>query len=200
MVILFATISNFPEFNRERGTRSESVATLNEILVEFDVLCLKFGVHKIKTNGTTYMAICGLQNEAPRTVASFALALRRCQHELNRKFNFDFVIRIGINVGPCVAGVLGRQKFWFDIWGDAVNVASRMETSSEGDHIQITESVADLLKDNFVILERGPVHIKGKGAMTTYYLEDENPLRRVSASSMPANVIFEASEASSPEV
>ena len=174
MAVLFATIANFAAFRRTRSNMKEIVATLNEILCEFDSICFAHNVQKIKTNGPTYMAIAGLHREdAHRTascLAALALDLEACVKRLNMKFEFPFEIRMGINVGPCVTGVLGQKKYSFDIWGDTVNVASRMESTSEINRIQVPMSVYELLKDEFNLDCRGPIQVKGKGEMVTYYV------------------------------
>ena len=180
--VIFCNICNWSEFYTEdKGI--ESMTVLNEIICEFDELCDKpkySVVEKIKTIGSTYMAAAGLKRvsimNGPGSVtpvhslADFALELIKVLNVMNRDCFTNFTLRIGMNVGPAVAGVIGNKKFAFDIWGDAVNVASRMESSGVAGKIQVTKSVYKMLKSSYVFEKRGPIYVKGKGDMMTYFL------------------------------
>lgn len=142
------------------------VDLLNEIFMHFDALVEKYGVEKIRTIGDSYMVAAGV----PRPRADHAQALARmaldmCAYIQNRPPHdgrrIDF--RIGINSGPVVAGVIGRKKFQYDLWGDAVNTASRMESHGVGGRIQISRETYELIKDEFICEPRGKVLVKGKG-------------------------------------
>eukprot|EP01135_Chromosphaera_perkinsii_P002767 Nk52_evm135s226 gene=Nk52_evmTU135s226 len=179
--VIFCNICNWSEFYTEdKGI--ESMTVLNEIICEFDELCDKpkySVVEKIKTIGSTYMAAAGLKRVSSsgnssftpvHSLADFALELIKVLDAMNKDCFTNFTLRIGMNVGPAVAGVIGNKKFAFDIWGDAVNVASRMESSGVAGKIQVTRNAYKMLKGFYVFEKRGPVYVKGKGDMMTYFL------------------------------
>jgi len=173
--ILFASISNFSEF-LNTVEYEEAMWILNDIICLFDELCDKYSVEKIKSNGPYYMAATGLEaQDSPLTAASnmarFALAMMGTLDRYNAEHKMNFQLKVGINSGSCVSGVIGKKKFSFDIWGDSVNVASRMESTNLPGRIQVTRDTYLLLKDKFNFQLRGFVVVKGKGEMQTYFLE-----------------------------
>ncbi|KAJ8738072.1 hypothetical protein PYW08_000667 [Mythimna loreyi] len=184
--VMFASIPNFSEFYVELEGNNEGVECLrllNEIIADFDEILaeeqFKY-IEKIKSTGATYMAASGL-TAATRdlrgfrhvtAMADYALRLREQLQYVNEHSFNSFRIRIGINIGPVVAGVIGARKPQYDIWGNAVNVASRMDSTGLLDHIQVTEEVHDILSMRGYRLRcRGTVDVKGKGNMITFFLE-----------------------------
>jgi adenylate cyclase len=177
VTILFADIVGFTPLSSQVPP-IELVSVLNEMFSIFDHLAEQHGLEKIKTIGDAYMVVGGLPlpklNHA-EAIADMALemqaALSQFQAPLER-FNIGskFQIRIGINTGSVVAGVIGIKKFIYDLWGDAVNIASRMESSGEPGRIQVTEATYERIKDQYIFEKRGKIPIKGKGEMMTYWL------------------------------
>ena len=170
--VLFADMVNFTPMSAEM-TPVEMVELLNEIFSHFDGLVEKYNLEKIKTVGDCYMVAAGV----PRPRPDHAQALTRLALEMrafikSRAFRasrpVDF--RIGINSGPVLAGVIGRKKFIYDLWGDAVNTASRMESHGSGGAIQIARATYDLIKDDFACEPRGTVNVKGKGEMDVWFV------------------------------
>ena len=169
--VLFADIVNFTPLSATMTPR-ELVGLLNEVFSYFDLLVAKYGLEKIKTIGDCYMVASGV----PRPRTDHAQALTRMalemrdyvnQHEFQgRKLTF----RIGLNSGPMVAGVIGRNKFIYDLWGDAVNTASRMESHGHEGVIQIARTTYELIKDDFACEPRGTVNVKGKGEMEVWFV------------------------------
>ncbi|KAJ0183943.1 hypothetical protein K1T71_000366 [Dendrolimus kikuchii] len=184
--VMFASIPNFSEFYVELEGNNEGVECLrllNEIIADFDEILAEDQfryIEKIKSTGATYMAASGL-TAATRdlrgyrhvtAMADYALRLREQLQYVNEHSFNSFRIRIGINIGPVVAGVIGARKPQYDIWGNAVNVASRMDSTGLLDHIQVTEEVYDILSTRGYKLRcRGSVAVKGKGNMVTFFLE-----------------------------
>ncbi|XP_063372798.1 adenylate cyclase type 6-like [Cydia amplana] len=184
--VMFASIPNFSEFYVELEGNNEGVECLrllNEIIADFDEILaedqFKY-IEKIKSTGATYMAASGLTASTRdlrgyrhvTAMADYALRLREQLQYVNEHSFNSFRIRIGINIGPVVAGVIGARKPQYDIWGNAVNVASRMDSTGILDHIQVTEEVHDILASRGYRLRcRGTVDVKGKGNMVTYFLE-----------------------------
>lgn len=170
VTVLFADIVGFTRLSAEADPRAV-VQLLNSIFSDFDDLATKHGLEKIKTVGDAYMVAGGLPEPCPgHTEAVMAFALDMLETiKQHKDFNGDPIqLRIGINEGPVVAGVIGHQKFSYDIWGDAVNVASRMESNGLANQIQVTAAVKDLLDGVYAFVEREPIPIKGKGMMVTY--------------------------------
>jgi len=152
---------------------SDLVAQLNELVTRFDDACGRFGVEKIKTIGDAYMAVAGLEvaeqadgRESVAAAAEVALAMLDALAQAGSRWQ----MRIGIHAGPVVAGVIGARKFAYDVWGDTVNVASRLESTSVPGRIQVSEVVARDLEGKFALEPRGVVELKGKGATPTWFL------------------------------
>ncbi|XP_039984404.1 adenylate cyclase type 1-like [Xiphias gladius] len=186
--VLFASIANFNDFYIELDGNNmgvECLRLLNEIIADFDELmdkeCYR-DIEKIKTIGSTYMAAVGLvpttASKAKKsitshlcTVSDFAIEMFDVLDAINYQSYNDFVLRVGINVGPVVAGVIGARRPQYDIWGNTVNVASRMDSTGVQGKIQVTEDVYRLITDHYDFVCRGQVSVKGKGQMLTYFLE-----------------------------
>lgn len=170
--ILFADIVGFTPLSAQIPPL-ELLDLLNKIFSVFDQLAEKHGVEKIKTIGDAYMVAGGLpvptDNHA-EAIAQMALDMQQAIQQFQTQQGKSFQIRIGINTGPVVAGVIGIKKFSYDLWGDAVNVASRMESSGVPGRIQVTAATKERLQDQFLFEERGVIVVKGKGKMTSYWL------------------------------
>ena len=170
--ILFADVVDFTPLS-ERLSASEVVGILDHLFSHFDVLADRYGLEKIKTIGDAYMVAAGVPTPRPdhaRALALMAIDMREAMRESDEVGHLGLELRIGINSGPVVAGVIGRKRFLYDLWGDAVNTASRMESHGTPGEIQITAATRELLKDEFELEPRGTVAIKGKGAIETWYL------------------------------
>jgi adenylate cyclase len=169
--ILFADVVHFTQMSAAM-TPQELVGVLDEVFLAFDRLVEKYEVEKIKTIGDCYMVAAGVPHARPdhaQVLARLALDMLDliAKHRYGgRALNF----RIGINSGPVVAGVIGRRKFIYDLWGDAVNVASRMESHGQSGAIQITRNTYDLIKDQFVCVACGSVEIKGHGTAEVWHV------------------------------
>ncbi|ESP00183.1 hypothetical protein LOTGIDRAFT_141290, partial [Lottia gigantea] len=186
--VFFASIPNFSEFYTELDANNQGVEclrVLNEIIADFDELlnAPRFrAIDKIKTIGSSYMAAIGLMPEyliqdndtsvthSLALLVEFAFGMKDKLRIINENSYNHFVIKIGVNLGPVVAGVIGARKPQYDIWGNTVNVASRMESTGKPDHIQVTEEVYAALKDMYDFKCRGRITVKGKGEMITYFL------------------------------
>ena len=172
VTVLFADLVGFTELSA-RLSPEALVQVLNRIFSEFDGLAQRFGVEKIKTIGDAYMVACGLpekRDDHAEVIAELALAMRVTLARVSAETGHALVARIGINTGPVVAGVIGRQKFIYDLWGDAVNTASRMESHGIPGEIQVTEAVYERLADRYELTPRGTITVKGKGEMRTWLL------------------------------
>ncbi len=170
--ILFADIVNFTPLSAALSAR-QVVETLNEIFTYFDALVDEFGIEKIETVGDEYMAACGVPRPCPDHARSLArMALKMCEYiaTLPPREGRQLDIRIGIHSGPIVAGVIGRKKFAFELFGDTVNTASRMQSHGVPGKIHISQTTYELLKDDFICESRGKVEIKGKGVMDTWFV------------------------------
>ena len=169
--ILFADVVDFTPMSA-RMSPTELVDLLNEIFSYFDDLVEKYDVEKIKTIGDCYMVAAGVPRPRPdhaHVLARLALDMRQFVNQ--RPFGEHKVsLRIGINSGPVVAGVIGRKKFIYDLWGDAVNTASRMESHGSEGTIQITRATYELIKGDFVCEPRGTLYVKGKGEMEAWQI------------------------------
>jgi len=170
--VLFADLAGFT-VRSAHETPAATVAVLNEVFSVFDDLVRRYGLEKIRTIGDSYMVAAGAPVALPdhlSAICEMALDLQRAVERLNRDKDWDLSFRVGINCGPAVAGIVGRQKFHYDVWGDTVNLASRMESHGLPDRIQVTEAVYERLKSEFVFERRGFIEVKGKGSTLTYLL------------------------------
>ena len=175
VTVLFADIVNFTTMSADTDP-VDVVNFLNDLFSQFDDLVEARGLEKIKTIGDAYMVAAGLPTPRPdhcEAVVAFGLdmldVIKRCKAWHGQTVH----MRIGVNTGPVVAGVIGRRKFIYDLWGDTVNTASRMESNGLVDVIQVTQVVRDRLAGKYVFEERPPITIKGKGEMVTYVLRPE---------------------------
>ncbi|XP_054474303.1 adenylate cyclase type 3-like [Anoplopoma fimbria] len=200
--VMFASIPNFSDFYTEEGINNgglECLRILNEIISDFDSLLDREEfrcITKIKTIGSTYMAASGLNPESNTNVysngkpedrsvveswqhlsdlADFALAMKVTLNNLNKQSFNNFMLRIGLNKGGVLAGVIGARKPHYDIWGNSVNVASRMESTGVMGNIQVVEDCYDILKEfGFRFIRRGPIFVKGKGELLTFFLKGKD--------------------------
>ncbi|CAK6962186.1 adenylate cyclase type 3-like [Scomber scombrus] len=200
--VMFASIPNFSDFYTEEGINNgglECLRILNEIISDFDSLLDRDEfrrITKIKTIGSTYMAASGLtpesntngySNRKPEDqslierwqhlsdLADFALAMKVTLNNLNKQSFNNFMLRIGLNKGGVLAGVIGARKPHYDIWGNTVNVASRMESTGVMGNIQVVEDCYDILKEyGFRFIRRGPIFVKGKGELLTFFMKGKD--------------------------
>jgi class 3 adenylate cyclase len=172
VTVLFADIVNFTVLSA-RMTPARLIAMLNAVFSVFDQLAEKAGLEKIKTIGDAYMVVGGLPQPRPdhaEAVADMALAMQREAAAFNDDAGRPIALRIGIATGAAVAGVIGNAKFSYDVWGDTVNTASRMESHGCAGRIQVTAEVYQRLRDHYQFEERGVIPVKNKGDMLTYFL------------------------------
>jgi adenylate cyclase len=171
--ILFADVVDFTPLS-ERLPPADVVGLLDHLFSHFDELAENYGLEKIKTIGDCYMVAAGVPSPRPdhaRALALMALDMQRAMHSVDAEVGqLGLELRVGINSGPVVAGVIGRKRFLYDLWGDAVNTASRMESHGASGRIQITRATKELLEDEFVYEPRGTIPIKGKGEIEVWYL------------------------------
>jgi adenylate cyclase len=170
VTILFADIVNFTPLAAQISPL-DLVNWLNQVFSEFDRLAEHHGLEKIKTIGDAYMVVGGLplpRKDHVEAVMEMALAMQITAERIARKDGQDFQLRIGINTGTVVAGVIGIKKFSYDLWGDAVNIASRMESQGTAGKIQVTEETYQRIKHLYEFAEVGQVMVKGRGYLTTY--------------------------------
>ena len=177
VAVVFSDFVGFTEISA-RLPVATVVSSLNEMFSGFDAACAALGVEKIKTIGDAYLAAAGLPRSAPASDGSTASHIHAAADLALTMLSVveaagpPWRIRIGIHNGPVVAGVIGTNKFVYDLWGDAVNVASRLETSSEPGRIQVSASIAAATTQAFVVEPRGQVNLKGKGSTETFFLCD----------------------------
>jgi adenylate cyclase len=170
--ILFADVVDFTPLS-ERLSPDELVSLLDLLFSHFDGLAERHELEKIKTIGDCYMVAAGVPSPRPdhaRALALMALDMQAAMSSVDEVGQLGLELRVGINSGPVVAGVIGRKRFLYDLWGDAVNTASRMESHGASGRIQITETTKELLEDEFVCEPRGTIPIKGKGEIPVWYL------------------------------
>jgi adenylate cyclase len=170
--VLFADIVGFTE--RASSTPpGDLVEFLDRLYGIFDALVDKHGLEKIKVSGDSYMVVSGVPRPRPdhvHALADFALEMADAAGKLKDPHGHSVPLRVGLATGPVVAGVVGSRRFFYDVWGDAVNVASRMESTDSVGKIQVPEDVYERLREEFVLQERGRIDVKGKGIMRTWYL------------------------------
>jgi class 3 adenylate cyclase len=170
--VLFADIVGFTELSG-RTSPIELVYLLNKIFSKFDDLAEQHRLEKIKTIGDAYMVVSGLplpREDHAEAIAAMALDMQSEILHLKQEIGQNISIRIGINSGPVVAGIIGTKKFIYDLWGDTVNTASRMESHGIPDRIHLTAATYEQLQDKFIFEQRGLMVVKGKGEMLTYLL------------------------------
>jgi adenylate cyclase len=170
--ILFADVVDFTPWS-ERLTPAEVVGYLDHLFSHFDDLAERYGLEKIKTIGDSYMVAAGVPTPRPdhaRALSLMALDMVEAMRSEEQVGHLGLDLRVGINSGPVVAGVIGRKRFLYDLWGDAVNMASRMESHGTPGRIQITRSTYELVADEFECEPRGPISVKGKGEVDAWYL------------------------------
>ena len=183
VTILFADIVEFTNLS-SRISPTELVNLLNQIFSVFDQLTEKHHLEKIKTIGDSYMVASGFpahREDHTEAIAQMALDMQQAITQFSNDLGEPFQIRIGINTGPVVAGVIGIKKFIYDMWGDTVNVASRMESQGFPGKIQVTETTYEILKNKFLLEKRGTISVKGKGEMITYWLAGTKSSRVLTA-------------------
>jgi adenylate cyclase len=174
--VLFADIAGFTERASDMPPE-QLIHFLNRLYSDFDALVDKHGLEKIKVSGDSYMVVSGVPQpraDHVEALASFALDMAEAASRLRDSQGNPLPLRIGLASGPVVAGVVGSRRFFYDVWGDAVNVASRMESTDSVGRIQLPEDVYQRLRSDFVLQERGAVEVKGKGVMRTWYLVGRN--------------------------
>jgi adenylate cyclase len=174
--VLFADIAGFTERASDMPPE-QLIRFLNRLYSDFDALVDKHGLEKIKVSGDSYMVVSGVPQpraDHVEALASFALDMADAAGRLRDSRGNPLPLRIGLASGPVVAGVVGSRRFFYDVWGDAVNVASRMESTDSVGRIQVPEDVYQRLRSDFVLQERGGVDVKGKGLMRTWYLVGRN--------------------------
>jgi adenylate cyclase len=170
--ILFADVVDFTPL-AEKLPPEEVVGVLDHLFSHFDALADRYELEKIKTIGDCYMVAAGVPTPRPdhaRALALMALDMQTAMRAEDAMGHLGLGLRIGINSGPVVAGVIGRKRFLYDLWGDAVNTASRMESHGTSGRIQITQATKDLLEGEFMCEPRGTIAVKGKGEMEAWYL------------------------------
>jgi adenylate cyclase len=175
--VLFADIAGFTERASDIAP-DKLIRDLDRLYTDFDALVDKHGLEKIKVTGDSYMVVSGVPHPRPdfvEALADLALDMAETLSGLRDSRGQPLPMRIGLATGPVVAGVVGSRRFFYDVWGDAVNVASRMESTDSVGQIQVPEEVYQRLKDGFVLQERGVVEVKGKGSMHTWYLVGRKP-------------------------
>jgi class 3 adenylate cyclase len=185
--VLFADIVGFTRLS-ERLTPEELVGRLNNLFSAFDDLLDKFRLEKIKTIGDAYMVVGGLNGGKDHALALAELALDMLARirELSAHYGEDFSVRIGINTGPVVGGVIGKKKFIYDVWGDTVNIASRMESTGSPGSVQVSHETYLRIQDLYVFEDRGEIEVKGKGLMRTWLIKERREGVRVDRQSLIA--------------
>lgn len=170
--VLFADLKGFVTLSRALGAE-RTVGMLNDLMHGFDALAATHGVEKIKTIGDCYMAVAGVPEpvaDHAARMAHMALAMRAVADTTARDAGIDLSLRIGIASGPLMAGVIGARKFTYDVWGDPVNLAARLENTGEAGRIHVAAETRAMLADRFDFVHRGAIDIKGVGPQETYFL------------------------------
>jgi adenylate cyclase len=171
VTVLFTDFVNFTGIS-EQLSPTELVAEVHKNFTAFDAIIEKHGLEKIKTIGDAYLAVCGLPNETLDHAHRVVRAALDIQEYMSKNGN-KFQIRVGINSGPVVAGIVGVKKYAYDIWGDTVNTASRMESCSEAGKINISGTTFDLVKNEFTCAYRGKIQAKNKGEVDMYFVHND---------------------------
>jgi len=172
VTVLFADIVGFTPLS-ERLSPEDVVVLLDQVFARWDALAARYGVEKIKTIGDAYMVAGGIpvpRDDHAEAIAEMALAMLPAADRRAAEMGVPLTVRMGIATGPVVAGVIGRAKFIYDLWGDTVNTASRMESHAAPGTIQVSEDLYQRLRDHYDLRPRGTIDVKGKGPMTTYVL------------------------------
>ncbi|MEO8814737.1 MAG: adenylate cyclase [Mycobacterium sp.] len=175
--VLIADIADFTQRASQTDPR-QLVEFLNRLYTDLDRLVERHGLEKIKTTGDSYMVVSGVPEPRPdhlQALARLALDIADTVTGLRDPLGRPVSLRIGLAAGPVVAGVVGTRRFFYDVWGDAVNLAARMESTDQENRIQVPQNVFDRLSTDFVFEERGAIDVKGKGVMRTWYLVGERP-------------------------
>jgi len=178
VTVLFADIVDFTSLSA-RISPEQLVQMLNQVFSAFDQLAEKHSLEKIKTIGDAYMIVSGLNGPNPNqveTAVDMAIDMQSELRRLSEVTGIDLKVRIGIDAGPVVAGVIGTKKFIYDLWGDTVNTASRMESQGIAGRIQVTQRLFERLQDKYQFERRGSIQVKGKGEMITYLVVGQNPI------------------------
>jgi class 3 adenylate cyclase len=192
VTLLFADIVDFTRLS-SRLTPTELVAALNDVFSAFDDLVEHYRLEKVKTIGDAYMVVGGLTERAPdhtARVTSMAIDLSQCIGDIEAARRLGIAFRVGVHCGPVVAGVIGTKKFIYDIWGDTVNLASRMESLGVPGRVQVTHAVRERLGEVFRFESRGLVDVKGKGPIPTWFVVDRDAATtRADAAATPAIMV-----------
>lgn len=170
--VLFADIVGFTQLAGAMPAEAV-VEMLNDLFTRFDLAARELQIEKIKTIGDAYMAVCGLPDPCENHIEQvMAMSVRMIQisREFSAEQGISVRLRIGVNTGPVVAGIIGRRKFIYDLWGDTVNLASRMESHGVPDAVQVTRPVFEKMREKYAFEERGAIEVKGKGAIETWIL------------------------------
>lgn len=178
VTVLFADLSDFTPL-AARLTPTEVVELLNEVFSRFDACCEALGVEKIKTIGDAYMAVAGVPQpraDHAEACAELALAMRTIVRDVGERRGLPLTFRVGMHCGPVIAGVIGTSKFAYDLWGDTVNTAARMESHGLPGEIQVTDELAQRLRaSGYALRDRGIVEVKGKGPLRAWLLDGRTP-------------------------
>jgi class 3 adenylate cyclase/putative methionine-R-sulfoxide reductase with GAF domain len=172
--VLFADIAGFTKMSSKMSSQEKLVDILNEIFTNFDRVANKYGLEKIKTIGDCYMMAGGIpvpNEDHLLNITEASLEMIHTFQVIQDELNIDIALRIGINAGPIVAGVIGKNKFVYDLWGDTVNIASRMESNGMVGRVNCSEYVYEKLNDRYHFEPRGELEVKGKGPMKMYFLK-----------------------------
>ena len=173
VTVLFTDFVSFTQIT-ERLSPHELVSEIDRCFRVFDAIIERHGLEKIKTIGDAYLAVCGLPTEEPEHALKAVRAARDIRNWVNDPANASkFSIRLGLHSGPVVAGIVGAKKFAYDIWGDTVNTAARMEQNSEAGKINLSGATFALVKDDFACTYRGKIEAKNKGAVDMYFLDGD---------------------------